>query len=177
MNIKIDKVIAEHLLKWHYESNLDFIKLLNFINDNSIPIVNSRLTSALGMATYYKIHLDIINIESKPIMLRYFIILHEIAHYKRLIKKGLDYHLHFLSSNNVNNLYNHLLNEEIIADNYASYVFNKLNDIKYPYEMTQQLKEYENKIKFINTAYSLMGKLNNTEESYKNMISTYIIND
>lgn len=175
MNTVIDKRVTEHIIKWHYNSDLNFIKLLNFINDNKIPVVDSKLINAVGMATYYNIHLDIDNMDFKSPLLRYFIILHEIGHYKRLHKKGLDFHLHNLSSNNVLTLYTHILNEEMIADNYASFVFKVLNGFEYPYEMTQKLNNYENKVKFMDTAYSLLGKLENNEESYKNMISKYII--
>ena len=171
----MDRMIAENILNWHYDTDLNFIKLLDFINDSNIPIVNSKIVSALGMATYYKIYLDLDNIANHPPILRYFIILHEIGHYKRLQKKGLEYHLHKLSSTNVNILYNHILNEEIIADNYGMFAFKRLTGVEYPYEMTQQLKDYENKVKFIDTAYSLIGKLNGTEDSYKIMIQQYII--
>lgn len=171
----MDKIVAEYILKWHYETDLNFIKLLGFINDNNIPIVDSTLVNALGMATYYKIHLDLKNIDNQPSLLRYFIILHEIGHYKRLQKKGLDYHLHKLSSDNVETIYTHILNEETIADNYGMLTFKLLTGNQYPYEMTQQIKEYENKIKFIDTAYSLIGKLNNSEDNYKAMIQQYII--
>jgi hypothetical protein len=171
----MDRRIADHILKWHYESDLNFIKLLSFIDDNNIPVVDSKLISAVGMATYYKIHLDLDSLDFQPPSLRYFIILHEIGHYKRLQKKGLEYHLHKLSSTNVNILYNHILNEEIIADKYGMFTFKRLTGVEYPYEMTQQLKDYENKVKFIDTAYSLIGKLNGTEDSYKIMIQQYII--
>lgn len=173
----MDKIIAEYLVKWNYECDLDFIKLLSFINDNDIPVVNSNLIGAIGMATYYRIHLDLVKLETQPHMLRYFIILHEIGHYKRLLKKGLSYHLHKLSDSNVNTLYSHILNEEIIADNYGMFTFKRLTGVDYPYEMTQRIKDFENKMKFMDTAYSLLGRLQNNEVSYKNMISQYIIND
>jgi hypothetical protein len=171
----MDKRVAQHILKWHYESELNFIRLLSFINDNDIPIVDSKLINAIGMATYYKIHLDLDNLNFQLPLLRYFIILHEIGHYKRLHKKGLEFHLHKLSSSNVNMLYKHLLNEELIADNYAMFTFRRLTGAEYPYEMTQQLKEYENKVKYMDTANSFIGKLENNEDSYKSMINQYII--
>ena len=171
----MDKRVAEHILKWHYESDLNFIKLLDFINNGNIPVVDSKLISAVGMATYYEIHLDLDNLDFQPPLLRYFIILHEIGHYKRLQKKGLEFHLHELSTSNVNILYNHILNEETIADNYGMFTFKRLTGNEYPYEMTQRLKEYENKVKFMDTAYSLIGKLENNEDSYKAMIEQHII--
>ena len=59
----MDKKVAEHILKWHYESDLNFIKLLDFINNGNIPVVDSKLISAVGMATYYEIHLDLDNLD------------------------------------------------------------------------------------------------------------------
>ena len=171
----MDKDIAESLLKWHYNTDLNFIRLMNFINDSNIPVVNTKLINAVGMATYYTIHLDINILELQPPMLRYFIILHEIGHYKRLQKKGLEFHLHKLSASNVETLYTHILNEETIADNYGMFVFKRLTGLEYPYEMTQRIKDYENKIKFMDTAYSLFGKLENSEDKYKSMIEQYII--
>ncbi len=171
----MDRRVADHMVKWHYESDLNFIKLLNFINENNIPVVDSKIISAVGMATYYKIHLDLDGLDFQPPTLRYFIILHEIGHYKRLHKKGLEFHLHNLSTSNVNMLYSHILNEEIIADNYGMYTFKRLTGVEYPYENTQRLKEYENKVKFMDTAYSLLGRLQNNEDSYKSMIEQYII--
>lgn len=171
----MDRIIAENILNWHYDTDLNFIKLLDFINDSNIPIIDSKIVGALGMATYYKIYLDLENITNQPPMLRYFIILHEIGHFKRLQKKGLEYHLHKLSSSNVETIYTHILNEETIADNYGMFAFKRLTGNKYPYEMTQQIKEYENKLRYIDTAHSLIGRLNGTEDSYKIMIQQYII--
>jgi hypothetical protein len=171
----MDKRVADHILKWHYESDLNFIKLLEFINGSNIPVVDSKLINAIGMATYYKIHLDLDDLDFQPPLLRYFIILHEIGHYKRLQKKGLEFHLHKLSSSNVNILYKHILNEEIIADNYGMFAFRRLTGTEYPYEMTQRLKEYENKVKFMDTAHSFIGRLQNNEDSYKSMINQYIV--
>ena len=170
----MNRRIAEHILKWHYESDLDFIKLLNFINENDYPIIDSRLINALGMATYYTIYLDIDYIEFQPYRLRYFIILHEIAHYKRLHKKGLDYHLSKLSSKNVQDVYEHIILEELIADKYAMATYYALTNSYYPYEETQRINEYENKIKFMNTANGLIGVLENNEDSYKTMIKKHI---
>ena len=171
----MDKRIAEHILKWHYECDLDFIKLLSFINENKIPIADSKLINALGMATYYKIHLDIDHIEFQPHKLRYFIILHEIAHYKRLQKKGLDYHLSKLSSDNLKDVYEHIILEELIADRYAMKTFHTLIKEYYPYEETQRINDYGNKIKFMSSANALMGVLENNEDSYKKMINNHIM--
>lgn len=169
----MDKRIIEHILKWDYESDLDFITLLDFIDKNNIPVVDSRLINILGMATFYQIHLDIDYLEYQPYKLRYFIILHEIAHYKRLHKKGLDFHLTNLSNSNIDELYNHILLEETIADKYGMFVYRKLTDDIYPYEMTQCINE--NKLKLMDTAKSFIGVLDNNEDSYKAMIQKYII--
>jgi hypothetical protein len=169
----MDKIVAEHILKWHHESDLDFIKLLNFITENDLPIINSRLIKGLGIATYYSIHLDINRIETIPYRLRYFIILHEIAHYKRLYKKGLDYHLSRLSSKNVQDVYEHILLEELIADKYGMVMYYVLTKSYYPYEETQRINE--NKFKFMDSVNDLISGLENNEDSYKTMINNHII--
>lgn len=174
----MDYNTSSEILSWHYESDLNFIGLLNLINDNKIEIKVRNLMNSGGMATFYDIYLDMSKLRFLDYDIRFFIICHEIAHYKKIKRDGKEYHLNKLSINDVAKLYEHILDEEIFADKYAYILFKSLNKGKvFSYEKTQRLNEYENRIKFIKTANYLLGKIDNNEENYKNLIQQFIFND
>lgn len=171
----IDGDIIYFLTDLDSKSNLDFLKLITFINENDIPIFSNELVSAFGIATFYGIHLDIRLLKTISHDIVFFIILHEIGHYKRIVKKGKQYHLHCLSDNNIDNLYNHILIEEMIADRYGSLVFRLLNGTTYPYEKTQRLRSISNQFKFYTTAQQMYNMVQNDEKKYNELINNFII--
>ena len=87
---------SSEILSWHYESDLNFIGLLNYINDNQIEIKVQNLMNSGGMATFYNIYLDMSKLRFLEYDIRFFIICHEIAHYKKIKKDGNEYHLNKL---------------------------------------------------------------------------------
>jgi hypothetical protein len=171
----IDEEIIIFLIDLNSKSDLNFIKLINFIKESNIPFFSNELVSAFGIATFYGIHLDIRLLKTISYDMVYFIILHEIGHYKRIIKKGKQYHLHCLSDNNIDNLYNHILIEEIIADKYGSLVFRLLNNINFQYEKTQQLNSIQNQFKFYPLAQSMCNIIQNDEEKYIKLVNDFIV--
>ena len=171
----VDEEIISFLTSLDSESDLDFLKLINFIRESDIPVFSNELVSAFGIATFYGIHLDIRILKTISHDTIFFIILHEIGHYKRIIKKGKQYHLHCLSDNNIDNLYNHILIEEIIADKYGSLVFRLLNNITYPYEKTQRLRSVPNQFKFYPIAKQMHNQIQNDENKYIELINNFII--
>jgi len=173
----MDYNTSSEILSWHYESDLNFIGLLNLINEDKIDIKVRNLIKSGGIATFYEIYLDMSKLRFLDHDIRFFIICHEIAHYRKIKKDGVDFHMNKLSVNDLIELYEHILNEEIFADRYGNILYKHLNGRSFPYEKTQKLNDYENRLKYIQTASYLLNRINNNEENYKNLINNYIVND
>lgn len=157
------------------KSDLDFTKLLTLINDNDINIFGDELVNAFALTTFYEIYLNLRLMKSLSCDMVYFIILHEICHYKRIQKLGKPYHLNKLSENDIHVLHCHIVDEEIISDKYASFVFRLLNNKTFPYEKTQKLNDVINHFKFYSVAESIHGKIQNSEENYMQLINNFIV--
>lgn len=154
---------------------LNFNYLLEFMSSSGIKFINRRLKDTLGIATYYCIYLDMEKIDTYPNTLLFFIILHEMAHYKRINKMGKDIMLKNLSSDNFDEIFKHVINEEIFADRYACFIFNLFNKCEFPRSATQCLNELEKQIPYKETVMSIFGKIKNNEENYKNLVNSFLI--
>lgn len=168
--------ISSEILNWQSESNLNWNALVDYIYNKGIVIIDSKLKSGFGMATYYGIHLNMDYFKFVNGEIRYFLICHEIGHYVSLIEQGLDYHLNMLSSSNLNDVYNHIVNEEKRADDFALNLYNILNNISFEDIHNNINDEYLNKNGYMETAKYIFGRINNSEQNYKNIINEFIIN-
>lgn len=101
---KSDKLNIEFLLKLY--NNID-VKLANMV------------LGVNGFTTHEKIY---INTNTNKDFV-YYVALHELAHYKRIKKLGIDIHMKHLSSNDFDEFAKYVINEEIIADRYANLMF------------------------------------------------------
>ena len=153
--------------------------LISFMEKSGIEYHMADLRGPLAMATFYGIFIDLKRIMEQAWLgdtkLIYFIILHEIAHIKRMKKLGKDKVLSKLSLENFDEFFNHILEEELIADRYGCYVFNKLNNEEYPYWMTQQLNLEFKQEQYKQTTRGFFGRIQNSEEKYKQFVEQFII--
>ena len=166
----------EFLKEMDDKSDLNFSSVFNILEESNITIDNSVLNDGLGLATLYGLHIDVDKIRSKhlPHDLIFFIILHEIAHYKRMLKFGKERYIKLLSRSDFESFFDGLIDEEVFADRWASLMFYKLNNKIYPRYKTQQLDKSEAQIQYRVHAYRLFGVVDNDEENYKKLIKNTV---
>ena len=169
----MDKAISRLLRKKNGE--LDFKSLLKFMKESGIKFKNRKLVKVYGIATYYAVYLDMDKLTSHfNNRMIWYIILHEIAHFKRIKKIGKDNVIKFLSSEDFDEFCNHIIGEEIIADRYACFVFYLFHKETFPREATQQLEKLSRNLEYRGFIRGLFGKIKNDEENYKKLFKSYI---
>lgn len=151
-----------------------FNDLLTFMEKSCITFTDRQLNGSMAIATLDGVIVDVFKISHYPDKLIFFIFIHEIAHMKRLIKKGKEWFLGQLSIENYQEFTSELFKEEILADRYACRMFYKLNGIIYPWNQTQQLNLPERQKAYAPMAGSYFGKINNNEETYRELIQSFI---
>ena len=70
----MDNNISSEILNWQSESNLNWNALVDYIYNKRIVIIDSKLKSGFGMATYYGIHLNMDYFKFVNGEIRYFLI-------------------------------------------------------------------------------------------------------
>jgi len=169
----IDESIKTHLRS--KPSQLDFEALISFMESTGIEYRDRRLRGPLGLTTYYCIYLDMEKLMTVHEKLMYFVILHETAHYKRIVKMGgKDGVIKVLSNEDFEEFFNHVIGEEIFSDRYACHVYHKLNKFNFPREATQQLHLEERQRQYKGNARQLFGVVQNNEENYKRLLESFV---
>jgi hypothetical protein len=170
----IDESLVKSLKDKHGKYN--FNQLIEFMEASNIIFKDRELISAAGIATYDCIYIDSTSFDFRfPDFMLYFIILHEMAHYKRLRKYGKQHFIKELSNDNYDELFEHVINEEILADRYASRVFYKLNKEVFPKYYTQCLDNPNKKAAYRYRIEFFFGKVQNNEEKYDDLFKEFII--
>ena len=171
----IDESIKKALLEKH--GKLNFKALLDFMESTGINYQNRKMRGPLGLATYHTVYINLDAINIYPDNLLYFIILHEIGHYKRIERMGgKDGVIKMLSIEDLDAFCEHIIGEEIFADRYACFLYQILTKAKFPREATQNLH-----IKYVQERYKersailLFGKVKNNEEIYHQLIDSFLI--
>lgn len=171
----MDKDILRVLNK--KDSELKFSLLIKFMEESGIIFKNHKLTGLYGIASHYGVYLDIDKLDKDyNNRMIYQIILHEIGHCKRIKKIGKDNVIKFLSNDNFDEFCSHIIDEEIIADRYACFVYYLLNKKVFPRRDTQELEKLHNKLHYRKVVRGLFGVIKNDEEIYKKIIDSYIVN-
>lgn len=170
----IDESLIECLKDKH--GKYDFNQLIELMQASNIVFKDRKLKSAAGIATYECIYVDTTKFDfSFPDFMVYFIMLHEMAHHKRLRKYGKEHFIKEISNENYNELFEHVIAEEILADRYASRVFYKLNNKVFPKHYTQCLDNPNKKAAYRYRIEFFFGKVQNNEEKYDNLFKQFII--
>jgi hypothetical protein len=151
-----------------------FNDLLTFMEDSCITFIDRRLNGPMAIATLDGVIVDVLKLSHYHDRLIFFIFIHEIAHMKRLVKNGKGWFLGQLSIDNYQEFTSELFKEEILADRYACRMFYKFNEIIYPWNQTQQLNLPEKQKAYAPMADSYFGKINNNEETYRELIQSFI---
>jgi hypothetical protein len=154
---------------------LDFRCLVKFMEDSNIYFVDSWLVSAVGMTTLDAIHLDLNKLMHQTDSMIYFIILHEIGHHKKMMKVGRGETIRKLSSDNFEEFTLNMINEEILADRYASRLFYKFNGVPFPAQLTQQLELKERRVSYRKNTLQYFGVVQNDINKYYELLKNYIL--
>lgn len=155
---------------------LNFDGLIEFIEQTGFVFKDRDLINAMGIATIDCIYLDIGKLKHYMDDFIFFVILHEICHFKRISKVGKIETIKLLSLEDFKEFNEHILGEEILADRYACRLFYRFNKKIYPYEMTQQLDQPKKKEEYKEIAKRYFGFIQNNEQRYDELIKSFIKN-
>lgn len=169
----IDESIKTLLNQKHGE--LNFKGLLTFMEDSGIEFRARKLSWPLGIAAFYCIYLDLTRLSKYHDKLTYFVILHEIAHYKRINKFGKEHYIKMLSIGDFDVFCGFIITEEIVADRYGCKLYYHLNKYSFPRGATQELHLVKNQDSYRRTAKQLFGVIQNSEEKYIELIESFLI--
>lgn len=161
--------------KMDNETSLNFKGVLPILGN--LTVENSELKDALGLATLYGLYIDIDKMLSRPYpeKLLLFVILHEIGHYKRMMKFGKEHYLSKLSRPDFDHFFDGIVEEEIFADRWASLMFYKVTGELYPKGLTQELDLDVNKLRYKPYCKGIFNKVDNDEDKYKELIKTILL--
>jgi hypothetical protein len=90
---------------------------------------------------------------------------------ERIGKYGM---INQLATENFDEFLNHIINEEIIADRFASIMYYSYNKKQYPKYRTQRLDQQSQKDKYVSQVEDLFGKIKD-EESYDKMLNLFVL--
>ncbi len=157
----------------HKHGELNFDGLLVLMRDSGLYFEKRCLNNALGLATFDCIYLDldVLNLYKDEFI--YFVVLHEIAHGKRIRKMGKEGLIKNMIEPDLGIFSNHILSEEIFADRYACFNYRLLN--KKPYlGKTQELYLDDKKNKYLIKLKKTHEAIGQSEDKYNDLINSYI---
>lgn len=171
----IDRSIREEI--WNNSREFNSIGLLKLMEDSGANFVDRNTIGIYGFATYHTVYLDLKRIKQFPPTFLFFVILHETAHFKRITKMGgKDGIIQLLSITDFDEFVDAVINEEVIADRYACYVFNVLNGRLLSREVTQNLHHEQARANYKNNnARFLFGVVKNDEETYHRLCESFFV--
>lgn len=169
----IDHTIVQ-LLKEN-NGDIGFDCLINFMNDNNIEVKNHRLKDIIGIATYDCVYLDMDKVMRYNTRMVWYIILHEIAHFKRIAKMGKAWVVEMLSLEDFDGFVSAIIKEEMLADRYACFVYRLLLKETFPIEATQCLHMAHKKEDYKKSASRLYGFMNHDENNYEKLLNSFLI--
>lgn len=171
----ITENIKKHLLERDEKSHLNFKGLVSFLEESEFSFVDAELHEARGMATIDNIYLDLTKLNYDDDQLIFFIILHEYCHGIRMKRMGKKEIISFLSEEDFDVMFEHVVGEEVLADRYGSLMYYHFNKEKYPRYRTQLLTETSNRVNYKDRVRPLHGMINNSEEKYNKLMESFIV--
>ena len=134
-------------------------------------LITPMKDNIMGLATHNKVYLNSKNYCSD---LFYYVALHELAHHKRMLRNGLQFHLDILSSTDFEEFSEHVIEEELIADRYATKLFKIANGYDSGYN--QNLHKEVNKAFYKGRLRdNVFGTIKNDVEHYNKVVETYFV--
>lgn len=149
------------------QPSVDLQDVLNLLISENIPVKTHNKGDFTGLATLWGLYFNLNKLWRYPNVIKYYIILHEIGHVKRMRKHGEDKVLSDFSQNDFDKFAESVINEEIIADRYASFVYYRLTGNVLPKNYTQKLDLPEYQERYKGLLKSCHTNVDNDIESYK----------
>ena len=167
------KTFKEHLLE-STNIELDTIDILMSVLED-VDIANAKLTKSIyGLTLHNRIYVDIDGI-SRNMGNNYllFIILHELAHYKKIKTMGKDWYLNFNLKYNFEEYFRAYKFEEDFANRWATYMMDKLFTI----EINHKDIDYETYPynEFIKSNYNMLRGYVKNEDELDNYLNNFIL--
>lgn len=126
-----------------------------------------------GFAMFDKIVVDGDKFYDLPDMVQVFFLLHELCHSLRFDKLGTDHYLTLLANENFDEFADSVINEELIADRYASFIFYKLTGLTYNPYSTQRLTEDHYRNQYIKHVVPLLFKKFKNRQAYESFWANF----
>lgn len=155
-------------------SKLNYQALLDLIDENRIEFESVILAGAYAMTTPDRIYVDLYELRRLPDNVVYFVILHEIFHYKRYQELGKQHFINELSNPILEELHNHIIGEELAADAYGRKMYHFFNGQDYPIELTQMLEDPYNRERYEKNTKAFFGQIKN-EVDFDNFWNKFIV--
>jgi len=168
--------LKQELLSRH-STTLNFNALVEFMEESKVEFIGCELRNVLGMATGDKVRINMGVIGSQYADYLFFVILHEYCHTIRINRMGKKQLVESLSTENLDDLVDHVVGEEILADRYGSRMFFRFNNRIFPSDRTQRLHIKINKESYKNIVSGIHGKIQGSEEKYDKLINSFIITE
>lgn len=172
----IDEILKKHLLERDNDGGLEFGLLVKLMEDSEYEFIACKLLGPMGMATYKKAYFDLERLENTDDQLAFFVILHEYCHVLKIDRVGKQGMIDQLSNENFDVFMSHIINEEIIADRFASLMYYCYNKQLFPKYRTQRLEEQKEKDYYVYQVEDLYGVIKD-EESYDKLLKKFIVNE
>ncbi len=168
--------LKEFLLERNEDSDLRFDKLVEMLENSKYDFFGVTLRGPMGLATYQKAYFDMDRLDYEDNQLIFFVMLHEYCHVMKIDKIGKEEMISQLSEEDFNIFFNHVVEEEILADRFGSFYYFLLNKELYPKYRTQQLESDEYREKYVDKIIDVHGQIKD-EESYNKMLNYFIVNE
>jgi hypothetical protein len=144
----ISKILKEILEHRDLNSDIDFQRLIYLFEQSDIEFITAELDSYGGVAINKKVIYDYNTMIYGDSNLILFLLLHEYCHALRVNKFGYSVMINFFIQDSFDIFKKHIIEEEIIADRFASYYYYCITGIKVPDNMVQQLEISDNANKY-----------------------------
>lgn len=170
-------MIEESIKTWLTQKDgaYKFKDLVTYLEETGINYYHKSLRGPVAISSFEGVWIDIDRVDTYPDMVIFFIMLHETCHMKRILKNGQQWAIEQLSIEDKPTFLKELFAEEVLADRFACRMFYKLNNIIYPWSMTQQLDRLSKQKAYAPLADNYFGKINNDEVTYRNLLQKFII--
>ena len=154
----------------HIQPEVDLNVVLNLLIKENISVKVHNDGGFTGLATLWGLYFNLHNLWKYPNILKYYIILHEIGHIKRIKKYGESFVLSAFSEDDFDKFSDSIINEEILADRYASFAYYQLTGELFPISYTQKLHLPEYRERYKNMLKSHHTNIDNDIEKYKEQL-------
>ena len=169
----IDQTIITELKERH--GKYDFKTLISYMELSGFKFENKGLKGPVGLTTIDGVILDMSKLSTMTDRMLYYVVLHEMAHMKRIDKFGVETVLDFLSIEDFEEFHGYLVREEVLADRFASRMFFCFNSNVFQEYETQQLHLRYNQDKYQRVSRLFHDKVKNKKENYYDLLKLIVI--